>query len=299
MSESNTSALEAAAALLGTSDDYRVLRRLTPRRPITGIPEQNIRRGLFVDVETTGLDPTKDEIIELAMVPFCYSLDGIITEVGNAFEQLREPSHPIPPPVSALTGITDSMVAGHYIIPDDVAKFSQSAAIVIAHNAAFDRKFLERFCPSFSSKPWACSMSEIDWVSEGYEGTKLAYLATECGFFYDRHRAVNDCLAALEILAHPLPASGSNALFQLLEKARKPTWRIWAEGAPFEFKEDLKSRGYRWNGDNNGFPRAWFIDVSEQDIQAEASFLQTKIYRRDVKVSPVKITAYDRFSERA
>ena len=75
--------LEAAAALLEASQDYRVLRRLQPRAALTGVPEKETRLGLFVDVETTGLDPSKDEIIELAMLPFRYSIDGIIVDVGE------------------------------------------------------------------------------------------------------------------------------------------------------------------------------------------------------------------------
>lgn len=298
MDQPDAVALEAAAALLEASQDYQVLRRLQPRASVTGIPEQDTRLGLFVDVETTGLDPSKDEIIELAMVPFRYSIEGIIVDVGEPFDRLREPSTSIPPMIAALTGITDTMVAGQRIDPEEVTQFALSAAVVIAHNAAFDRKFLERFCPSFSFKPWACSMSEVDWAAEGFEGTKLAYLAMGCGFFYDRHRAANDCLAAVEMLSRALPKSGVNALAHLLARARLPTWRIWAEGSPFEFKDQLKSRGYRWNGEENGRPRAWYIDVADEQRDAELVFLKTEIYQRDVDLKPSRITAYERFSER-
>lgn len=295
----DATALEAAATLLEASEDYRVLRRLQPRAPVAGIPEQDTRLGLFVDVETTGLDPSKDEIIELAMVPFRYSLGGIIIDVGEPFDRLREPSAPIPPTITALTGIGDAMVAGQRIDPEEVTQFARSAAVVIAHNAAFDRKFLERFCPSFSFKPWACSMSEIDWAAEGFEGTKLAYLAVGCGFFYDRHRAANDCLAAVEVLSRILPKSRGNALAHLLARARRPTWRIWAEGSPFEFKDQLKSRGYRWNGEENGRPRAWYIDVADEQREPELAFLKSEIYQCDVDLKSSRITAYERFSERA
>lgn len=290
--------LEAAAALLETSQDYRVLRRLQPRAPLTGAPEKDTRVGLFVDVETTGLDPSKDEIIELAMLPFRYSTDGIIVDVGEPINRLREPSAPIPPTITALTGITDAMVAGQRIDPEEVTQFARSAAVVVAHNAAFDRKFLERFCPKFSFKPWACSMSEVDWAAEGFEGTKLAYLAVGCGFFYDRHRAANDCLAAVELLSRALPKSGVNALAHLLARARQPTWRIWAIGSPFEFKDQLKARGYRWNGEENGRPRAWYIDVADGQKEPELVFLKNEIYQRDIDLTPSRITAYERFSER-
>jgi DNA polymerase III epsilon subunit-like protein len=66
-------------------------------------------------------------------------------------------------------------------------------------------------------------MSQVDWAAKGFEGAKLSALASQCGFFFDGHRAENDCLAGLEILARPLP-SGRTALAHMLEAARKPTW---------------------------------------------------------------------------
>jgi len=88
-------------------------------------------------------------------------------------------------------------------------------------------------------------MSQIDWKAEGFEGTKLGYLAQGAGFFYDRHRAISDCLAAIELLAEPLPVSKVSGLARLLGAARTPSWRIWSENSPFALKDKLKARGYR------------------------------------------------------
>jgi DNA polymerase-3 subunit epsilon len=129
-----------------------------------------LRLGLVVDVETTGLDPQRDEIIELAMTPFNYSLDGTVFSVGDSFQGLRQPSEPIAPEITAITGITNEMVAGQVIDPAEVAKFAAPASLIIAHNAAFDRRFLERFSDVFSTKPWACSFSQVDWAAEGSRG---------------------------------------------------------------------------------------------------------------------------------
>ena len=95
--ESGPTELEILARQLERSPDYRVLRRVAalPTRPVPdGVPT---RQGLFVDVETTGLDPATDEIIELAMLPFTYGMDGAIYEVHPAFSRLRQPDRPIPP----------------------------------------------------------------------------------------------------------------------------------------------------------------------------------------------------------
>ena len=289
---------EAMASALEATGEYKILRRLEPRRAVVPAEATATRLGLMVDVETTGLDAARNEIIELAMVPFTYGLDGQVFGIGEAFTALRQPSENIPEEITTITGITDQMVEGKVIDPADVEAFIVPAALVIAHNASFDRRFLERFCEGFVTKPWACSMTQVAWAGEGYEGTKLGYLAQASGFFYDRHRAVHDCLAAIELLARPLPKTGASALAQLLQRARTPSWRIWAENSPYDFKDVLKARGYRWNGDGNGSPRAWYIDVKDAARETEVAFLKTEIYQCDVDISPRRIDAYDRFSDR-
>lgn len=290
--------LEEMAKALESSRDYRVLRRLVPRSTIHPPDGSSTRLGLFLDVETTGLDHTKDELIELAMVPFSYGLDGRIFEVFPAYQQFQQPSKSIPTEIVELTGITDQMVAGHKIEVERVREVAAAAALVVAHHAAFDRPWAERLCDVFTTKPWACSMSEVDWRAEGYEGSRLTYLAAGAGFFYDGHRAVHDCAAAIELLARPLPKSGVPAFARLLECARRPTWRIWAEHSPFDLKDVLKARGYRWNDGTNGKPKAWFVDVDDAGHEAEAVFLKAEIYQREVELLVRRITAHDRYSER-
>jgi DNA polymerase-3 subunit epsilon len=232
------------------------------------------------------------------MMPFTYGLDGAVFSVEEGFQGLRQPSEPISPEITAITGITNDMVAGQVIDPADVARFAAPASLIIAHNAAFDRRFLERFSDVFSTKPWACSFSQIDWAAEGFEGAKLGYLAQAAGFFYGRHRATNDCLAAIELLAMRLPRSGVTGLSLLLDGARTVAWRIWAENSPFDLKDVLKARGYRWNGDPGPQPRAWYIDVPEAQREAELRFLRTEIYRYEADPPIRRIDAYDRFSDR-
>jgi DNA polymerase-3 subunit epsilon len=141
-------------------------------------------------------------------------------------------------------------------------------------------------------------LSEVKWFAEGFESSKLACLAMSSGFYYDKHRAVHDCQATIELLARKLPASGDRALATMLVAARRKTLRCWAENAPFESKDDLKKRGYRWNGGEDGMPRAWWIDVTEADIEAEKAYLYNEVFKHEVAIPVVEITAFNRYSAR-
>lgn len=291
--------LAAMAETLASSGEYRILRRLVPRSEFADSQGAAVKTGILLDVETTGLDHTRDEIIELAMVKFDYLSDGTVVRAGATFNAFNEPSRPIPPEIVELTGITDDIVAGHRIDADAVAAFAESAVIVIAHNAGFDRKFAERYWPLFAKKAWGCSQSEIDWRKHGFDGTRLGYLLAGAGFFHQAHRAIDDCHALLEVLAFELPETGKSALAALLDRARRKTMRVWAEQSPFDLKEELKRRGYRWSDGSDGRPKSWYIDVDEGQETAEIEFLRSTIYLREVDPRVQAFGAMNRFSTRA
>lgn len=293
--------LELIADTLEQNDNYRVLRRLQPvSRYEFGAPaEGRLFTGIFLDTETTGLDQSTDSVIELAMVPFEYSADGRIYRILEAFDQLQDPGRPIPAEVVALTGITDEMVRGKAIDLGAAASVLETADLVIAHNASFDRPFVERLLSAFADKPWACSVQQVPWREEGIASSRLDYIASTFGFFFEGHRAEIDCRAGIEILAETLPSSRRPVLKVLRDAAATATIRIWAERAPFDMKDTLKARGYRWNPGDDGNPKAWYCDVEESQEAEEMDFLSEEIYGgRRPKLRSKRISARERFSHR-
>jgi DNA polymerase-3 subunit epsilon len=121
-------------------------------------------------------------------------------------------------------------------------------------------------------------------------------LLNGAGYFHQAHRAVDDCHALLEILATELPPTGAPALALLLQTARKKAVRVWAEQSPFDLKDSLKRRGYRWSDGSDGRPRSWYIDVSESTVDDEIRFLRSDIYLRHIEPRLQTLTAFSRFS---
>jgi DNA polymerase-3 subunit epsilon len=269
-------AANALAARLAQHPDFRVLTRLDTSREWPAIAGPTARRAAIVDTETTGTDPAVDKVIELAVVVFEYCHEsGAVGRVLGSYAALEDPGVPIPPSSTAIHGITDAMVAGQRIDEAAVAQLLDGVGIVIAHNAGFDRKFLEPRLPVFASLPWGCSWAEVPWSEAGIESTKLEYLAYRYGFFYDGHRAEADCRALLEVLRRPFGATGGTALKVLLDSARAPSLRLWANHSPFETKDVLKKRGYWWDAGK----RCWYGEIASRDrLPAELAWLKETVY---------------------
>ena len=132
-----------------------VRRRALPPRPefydfdlpevdLEGRFDQPLSRLVAVafDLETTGLDPARDEIVQIGAVRI---VGGRLLR-GESFEQLVDPGRPVPPSSTRFHGLTDAMLEGAPPPAIALARFKTflGDAILIAHNAAFDVAFLRR-----------------------------------------------------------------------------------------------------------------------------------------------------------
>ena len=291
-------AIEQRAREVEQHPDYKVLRRLQPRRSFeVWDGEEEVVQVAIVDTETTGLNANKDEIIELGLVVAAVgATSGLAFEVLEIYGGLEEPSVPIPPETTRVHGITDAMVAGEHIDDQRVEGMLKDVGLVIAHNASFDRRFLEKRLPVFTGLPWACSVKEVGWHEEGFGSQKLDYILMQCGYFHEAHRAEADCLALLEVLQRPLEKAGGVAMRQLLRASGQKRYRIWAVNSPFEVKDDLKAAGYRWDA----AVRCWNLETSEVALEEELRRLKQLAYsKRPAKISVEVLDARVRFSDRS
>ena len=166
---------EQCAELLEQHPDFKVLRRLSHRSEyMSRAPGQTVARGIVLDTETTGLSSEQDRIIELGMLLFEFNPQtGAVYRLIDVFDQLEDPGRPIPPESTLIHHITDDMVRGQRFDDARVRQMLDGVSVVIAHNAAFDRPFVEQRWPEFEQVLWACSLRDINWSSEGFGSAKI------------------------------------------------------------------------------------------------------------------------------
>jgi CRISPR-associated protein Cas2 len=163
---------------------------------------------VFLDLETTGLNPDEDEIIEIGAVKVTY-------EGCSEFNRLIKIQKNIPNQVQKLTGITNEMLADGMLLKDALNELQQfiQHATLIGYNISFDLKFLNRDLIS-------CSMDlihnkAIDLLAEAKKRNsfqsdyKFATTLIEYGINKTvPHRALGDVKLMYELYSHmglPLP----------------------------------------------------------------------------------------------
>lgn len=171
---------------------------------------------VVVDVETTGIDPTTDQVVEIAAAAF----DGQGKMLG-AWASLVKPTMPIPPAASAVHHLVDADVEdapSFTVALDDLRDFiariehgyavehieQGATATIVAHNAAFDRSFLGDL-----DRSWLCTLRLARHVwpdAPNFKNETLRFwlgLSPET-FGIASHRALGDVLVTAAILGELL-----------------------------------------------------------------------------------------------
>ena len=157
--------------------------------------------GTYVvfDVETTGLEAKKDEIIEIGA---CKVKNGQIEEIFSTFVK---PTKHIPREITELTGINDEMVKDsptiNYVMPD-FYKFCDGATLV-AHNIQFDIGFIRNLGEKLSYNFNHQLMDTLEMAKAklpGLRNYKLGTIVERLNITLDNaHRAIHDATATAKV----------------------------------------------------------------------------------------------------
>ena len=255
--------------------DIRILRRVGRLEdfPLATDPVAPIRHVAVVDVETTGIDPLLHQVIDIAYVVLAVDARGEFVDIVRKGQSLCDPGMPIPPRITMLTGLTDEHVRGTAIDLDALQQIFATVDVFVAQNCAFDAGFLRQLLPSTKDAAWACSLRDFDWLKDaGLDGRALGHLLMQIGFFNDGHRALNDVISLIHLLAWRLP-SDQTVMGALLANAERETVRLEATGAGFGNRSLLKARGYRWDV----AAKVWWIEVTYGELDEERLWLQREV----------------------
>ncbi len=245
--------------------------RSTPRAP-------GHRVGVAIDCETNGLNPATDKVIEIGLRAFLISPTCEFLGVVYQYDGLQDPGAPLPERIRELTGLDDAMLAGQSIDATTVANVLRRADFVVAHNAAFDRPFVDRFLARHERAVrvrWACSMEMVDWKGHGLPGVSLEVLCALHGFYGTSHRAGADAASLVRLLAHQNAEAGETYLAELCREMAAPAVLVTAHRSPFETKDVLKERGYSWSPAQ----KVWSRVLSAADRATEMDWLDEHVYR--------------------
>jgi DNA polymerase-3 subunit epsilon len=179
------------------------------------------QRCVALDLETTGLIPGLDRIVEIGAVAF-----SCVGGVEAEYEALVDPGIPIPAVASRVSGISDDMVRGRPAVTEELPRFLAflGDAVAVAHNAAFDGGFLAADIAHLGlaapPTPLVDTRALARAVLPGRQSYSLDALCRDLGITgWSAHRALPDahrcrmlflaCLERLEAAGH---ATGPDAL---------------------------------------------------------------------------------------
>lgn len=187
-----------------------------------------LQEFIALDLETTGIDTTQDEIIEVGLVKFNRH------DIVATYETLIKPTIPLPNLISLLTTITPIMLETAPLWErkkTEIQQFLDTHALV-GHNVAFDISFLKQ--QGITVSPEQFDTFVVSSMLEPHlPSYKLSYLADYFQVTLDNnHRALPDALATAKIFQkllqkmEDLPTS-LQAQFNLIGTKTKPYWPIY------------------------------------------------------------------------
>lgn len=206
--------------------DFDLFQHTEPDSAWDDRPLSSLRYTVF-DTETTGLNPSRgDQIIQIGAVRI---VNGRLL-AHESFEQLVHPGRDIPAAGIPIHGITPEMVADQPRIEAVLPVFHRFAAdsVLVAHNAAFDMKFLqllERRTGIVFDQPVLDTLLLSAVAHPHQDSHRLEALAERFGVaIFGRHTALGDAMVTAEVWLHllgQLEKMGIRTLRQAREAAQK------------------------------------------------------------------------------
>ena len=245
----------------------------------------------FLDLETTGSNKETSKIIEFAgKLTAIDKNNGELIGIIDSYQSFNDPEEPISQEITRITGITDEDVKGRSLNWGIISQIMHDADIIVAHNASFDRAFMDRYLPLSKDKVWVCSVNDINWAERGFNARGQEILCIWHGFYYESHRAMYDVDALIHLVTYDVKEQNKASL-ELIANSTKSSYQIAAINSPYETKDLLKSRKYRWNPTR----KYWWKNIFLEDLESEKEWMADNIYNGHFQGQVVEISLTDKY----
>ena len=245
----------------------------------------------FLDLETTGSNKETSKIIEFAgKLTAIDKNNGELIGIIDSYQSFNDPEEPISHEITRITGITDEDVKGRSLNWGIISQIMHDADIIVAHNASFDRAFMDRYLPLSKDKVWVCSVNDINWAERGFNARGQEILCIWHGFYYESHRAMYDVDALIHLVTYDVKEQNKASL-ELIANSTKSSYQIAAINSPYETKDLLKSRKYRWNPTR----KYWWKNIFLEDLESEKEWMADNIYNGHFQGQVVEISLTDKY----
>ena len=222
-----------------------------------------IRTITIVDTETTGFDPKKDKIIELAAI--LYSLTHA-APIASFATLIHYPTNA----AECANGISVGLLKDTPKPYGGMAElmlntFVNDSDALVAHNATFDRNFInaaDLLLPDTKDVPWVCSMKHLAWPKPASSNSLMATAISHGVAITAAHRAMTDCdiLARLLTRVHEM----GHSLTKLFDATETPKVLVEAL-VTYSNRQLAKDAKFFWDQDEN-HPKKWLRECTEEEM---------------------------------
>ena len=217
---------------------------------------------LILDTETTGLDENNDEVIEIGCILFHVPNRAVLSQLSFLLPVTTNDAQDINEISVKVSNVAQPWKEGINFF----LKLVDSCDLIVAHNAAFDKKWFGKGNLPKLNKRWVCSMEDINWSFKKNLKSRpsVTNLALSFGIpVWNLHRALSDCYYIAEVFKK------IENLESILFKATEPRY-LYKAIVSYEDRLLAKNAGFRWNSPIQG---AWTRKLSE----TEATELNFKV----------------------
>lgn len=219
----------------------------------------------LIDTETSGLDPAKDALLEVAVVTFDSDHNQPVEARSWLIQAEKNPAESINDISEALLHERGRFGSGRSRAALELAAMLADAGSICAWNAAFDRPWVEAFIKHYDADvraPWVCAMDDMTWPKPSPSRSLMATALAHGVGVMDAHRALADVLTMVRLFQRAAEMGCDVA--EMVRRGLRPKSE-YAAIVTYEQREVAKKNGFRWDGDR----KLWVRKLFDADVAGE------------------------------